>query len=215
MLFILALAAGIIAATSKASALQSAAVKTIEVSPRTAEAEVGQQLKLTAVGKDGSGKSVDMKPAAWFALPTDIASADESGTITFYNSGEAIVGVVIGGKTEVIKIKVKPAPIARIEVEPQGAPLVVGGATRLQATARTANGNPRLDVTMRWTSKDPGVASVDEAGLIIGVKSGQATLQVAAEKATCSITVEVIPDPIREPCLNPALRSKKRPFDGP
>src|ERR1044072_74249 len=109
----LALAAGVITAGSKVFAWHSSSVKTIEISPAITEGEVGQQLKFTAIGKDESGKPLDLAPAAWFAAPFDVAAADQSGMVTFYDPGEAMIGVVIGGKTEFIKIRVKPSPIAR------------------------------------------------------------------------------------------------------
>src|SRR5689334_11866034 len=133
--FVLALS--IVAVVSNVMARQSPTVKTIQITPATTPAEAGQELKLNATGKDEAGKPVDLKPAAWFAAPFDIASADPSGTITFYHPGEVIVGVVIGGKTEILKIKVKPAPIARVEIESLDAPVAVGGDAKLSATART------------------------------------------------------------------------------
>jgi hypothetical protein len=197
----------IIAATSKVSAWQAQSVKTIEISPATSEAEVGQKLKLTAVAKDESGNRLDMKPAAWFAAPFDVASADESGTLTFYNTGEALVGVVIGGKTEFFTIKVRPAPVARIDVEPLTSPVVVGGAVKLKATARAANGNPRSDAAIGWASDNQSVAMVDAAGMVIALKPGKAVLRARAEKATGSITIEVIPDPVRSLTVEPRTTS--------
>ncbi|HKS39284.1 MAG TPA: hypothetical protein VJX74_01635 [Blastocatellia bacterium] len=127
LLCALVLATGIVAAGSKVSAWQSSSVKTVQISPAIAEGEVGQQLKFTAVGKDESGKPLDMKPAAWFAFPSDVASADQSGTVTFYDAGQVMVGVVIGGKTEFVEIKVKPSTIARVEIETPSTPVVVVG----------------------------------------------------------------------------------------
>jgi len=73
-------------------------VKTVEVTPAVTEAEVGQQLKMTAVAKDESGKTIDVQPSTWFAAPFDVVSADRSGNVTFYNPGEAQVGAVVAGK---------------------------------------------------------------------------------------------------------------------
>jgi plastocyanin len=203
LLCLLVLAVGIVAAGSKVSAWQSSSVKTIEISPATAEGEVGQQLKFTAVGKDETGKTLDVKPAAWFAAPFDVASADQSGTVTFYDPGEVMIGVVIGGKTEFIKIKVKPSPIASIEIEPPSAPIVVGGATKLRATARARNGNVRADVMPGWVSDNTSIATVDGAGLVTGIKPGKAMLRATAEKASGTIALEVISDPVRSLAVEP------------
>jgi hypothetical protein len=144
-----------------------------------------------------------MKPAAWFAFPSDVASADQSGTVTFYDAGQVMVGVVIGGKTEFVEIKVKPSTIARVEIETPSTPVVVGGATKLQATARARNGNPRADVAVQWASDNSDIATVDAAGLVTGIKPGKARLRAIAEKASESITIEVIPDPVRSLAVEP------------
>lgn len=203
LLFSLVVAAGIIAAGSNVSAWQASSVKTIQISPAVTEGEVGQQLKFTATGKDESGKPVDMQPAAWFAFPSDTASADQSGTVVFHDAGKVVVGVVIGGKTAFVEVKVHPSPIARVEIEPLSAPVVVGGATKLQAVARARNGNPRSDVAVHWASDNSDVATVDAAGLVTGIKSGKAKLRANAEKASESITIEVIPDPVRSLAVEP------------
>src|SRR5581483_8854405 len=71
----------------------SVAPKVVEVSPPEAKAEVGQQVKFTAVGKDASGQVVPGTPSLWFAAPFDLAGV-ENGTVTLYQPGEVRVGAV-------------------------------------------------------------------------------------------------------------------------
>ncbi len=68
-------------ATPPASSATSPAstVKTVQVTASKKEAEVGQQVKLSVVAKDASGKVVTEQPSTYFAGPFDIAAADESG----------------------------------------------------------------------------------------------------------------------------------------
>lgn len=181
---------------------QSAPVKTVELTPNIAEAEVGQQLKLTAVAKDESGKTVDVKPATWFAAPFDVVSADNSGNISFYNPGEAQVGAVVAGKVGSVRIRVKPAPVASIDL-PSNNQVVVGGAMRLNATARTATGNPRADVAISWSSDNPSIASVDAAGLVIGLKPGKANITAVCERASARLSVEVTTNPVKSLSVEP------------
>lgn len=183
-------------ATAAFARQQSAPVKTVELTPNVAEAEVGQQLKLTAVAKDESGKTVDVKPATWFAAPFDVVSADNSGNISFFNPGEAQVGAVVAGKVASVRIRVKPAPVASIDL-PSENQVVVGGAMRPNATARTSTGNPRADVAISWSSDSPSIASVDSAGLVIGLNPGKANITAVCERASATMAVEVSANPVK------------------
>src|SRR4051812_29659610 len=139
----------------------ASSVQTVEINKPTVEAEVGKKVVFTAVAKDATGKVLDQKPSAWFAAPFDLALADDTGTVSFFQPGEVLVGALIGGKAGYIKVMVKPTPVARIDVEKLSRPVVVGGTAGLRATARTANGNPRNDALISWASDNPAVAAVD------------------------------------------------------
>src|SRR5262249_31317758 len=138
----------------------SGAVKTVLISPKVTEAEVGQQLKFTAVGLDAEGKATDQKPMMWFAAPVDLAAAEMPGVVTFYAPGEVKVGALVGGKVDFATVRVRPARVKRIDAAPAASSLAVGGATKLNVTARTADGSPREDVTIQWFSETPSVAAV-------------------------------------------------------
>jgi hypothetical protein len=177
-------------------------VKTVEVTPNVAEAEVGQQLKLSVIARDESGKTIDVTPATWFAAPFDVVSADTSGNISFYNPGEAQVGAVVAGKVGSVRIRVKPAAVTAIDL-PSTNQVIVGGAMRPTATARTAMGNPRADVAISWSSDNPAIASVDAAGLVIGLKPGKAKISATCEKAIATMAVEVTANPVKALSVEP------------
>jgi len=177
-------------------------VSKIEITPSGGEVEVGQQIKLTAIAKDASGNTLDLKPAAWFAAPFDLAAADNSGTISFFNAGEARVGVVIAGKVAFTTIRIKPAPVVSIDLQPPGI-VVVGGAAKMNAIARIASGDPRTDVAISWSSDNPEVAAIDAAGLVLGVKPGRANIQVRCGQATANGEIEVIPNPVKSVSIEP------------
>src|SRR5215510_7156100 len=110
-----------------AFAQQPSPVATVEVTASPKEAEVGQQVKLTVVAKDASGKVVNEPPSTFFAGPFDAATADENGVIRLHGPGEVTVGAIVGGKPGFAKIIVRPAGIKTVEVAEIKAPIVVGG----------------------------------------------------------------------------------------
>jgi hypothetical protein len=205
-LMLLALVAANLASNSFA---QQGKVKKVEVTPATIEAEVGQQIKFTAVGKDENGKPLEAKVLAWFAGPFDLAGADENGTVTFFDPGEVKVGAVIAGQVGYAIVNVKPASVKHVEIEALNAPLVVGGTAQLNATARTLNGDPRSEVTLKWSSNNPAVAAVDAAGVVTGIKPGKAVVQAGVDAAKGSIAVEVIANPVQRFSIEPKTATAK------
>jgi uncharacterized protein YjdB len=176
---------------------------TVEVSPGTAEATVGQKMKFTVTAKDEAGKPVAVTSPYWVALPPDAALADETGMVTFFQPGEIKVVAVVDGKPGFARVNVKAARLARIEIDPVATPVMAGGTLKLNATPRISNGDPRHDVALSWTSETPSIAVVDAAGFVIGVAPGKATIRASAEGANSTITVEVVPNPVRSLSIEP------------
>lgn len=167
-------------------------VKTIEITPAKPDVSVGQKLKFTAVAKDAAGNVVNVTPSTWFAAPFDLAGADASGNVSFFSPGEVLVGALVGGKPGFIKIMVKPGPVTRIDIEPVKTSLVVGATTKLSAVARSSEGNPRNDVSLNWTSSNPEVATVDAAGVVIGISPGQAKINASSGSGNGSVNLMVV-----------------------
>ena len=192
-----------LAAQEPTPGTQGPKVAAVELSPGKAEAVVGQKKSFTVIAKDDAGQTVNVKPDVWVVLPVDSGFADESGNVTFVQPGELKVVAVVGGRPGFALVTVKPAGLTRIEVEPVAGPLMAGGTVRLVATPRAANGDPRGDVAVAWSSDAPSVAVVDAAGFVTGVAPGKATLRAAAEGASNTVTVEVVANPVRSLSIEP------------
>src|SRR5436190_21195767 len=79
-------------------------VKTVEIKSPQTSYEVGQHVKFTVTAKDDMGRLVNEKPANWFAAPFDLAAIDAEGNASFYQPGEVVIGVFVGGKPHFEKI---------------------------------------------------------------------------------------------------------------
>ena len=175
----------------------------IEIMPRVTEAHVGDKMKFTAVAKDEAGKPINAKPSTWFAVPGDVGFVDETGTVSFFAPGRSTVGAVINGKPAYLRINVLPMDVARIEIDPPGRPVVVGGVLKLAATPRTENGDPRQEKVVEWKSENPSLATVDEAGVVTGIAPGSATIQAKSGAAMGAITIKVTSDPVQKLAVAP------------
>jgi len=192
MLVVLGLVSLVALASSISTAQETASAKTVQLIPATADISVGQKVKFTAVAKDAAGNTTNPPATAWFAAPFDLAGVDESGTVSFFSPGEVLVGAIVGGRTVLTKVNVKPGSVTRVDVETVKPSLVVGATSQLSATARSAEGNPRTDVIINWASNKPDVASVDAAGVVTGIAPGQATISAASGSGKGSVDVSVV-----------------------
>jgi len=182
----------------------SVAPAVVEITPKTLDAHVGEKIRFSAAAKDASGNLIDAKPSVWFAAPFDLAGADESGEVTFHAPGIVTVGAVIAGKTGYAKVNVGTSKITTLEIEPLARPIVAGSAERLNAIARTLNGQPRADADIKWTTDKPSVATVDAAGLVTGITPGSATISAASGEASSKISVQVVRDAVRKLTIKPS-----------
>lgn len=195
--------------TAGASAQQqstpaSPAVAKVEIKAAAAEAEVGKPLQFTATALDAQGKPVaGAKATTWFAAPFDLAQAQEDGMVNFYNPGEVMVGAIVGGKLGFATINVKPTPAARVEIAPVTTPLNVGGTFKLNATARAFNGNPLPRAALSWKSDNPNIATVDPAGVVLGLAPGTATLRATSDAGNGTVTVKVVKSAVTSLSIEP------------
>jgi len=196
------------AAQEPASA-PATSVKTVEITPAKPDVSVGQKVKFTAVAKDEAGKVVNVTASTWFALPFDLAGADAAGNVSFFSPGEVLVGALVGGKPVFVKVMVKAGPVTRIDIEPVKTSLVVGATTKLSGVARSSEGNPRNDAALTWTSSNSEVATVDAAGLVIGIAPGEAKITASSGSGSGSVSLTVVKSSLSGLSIEPRTASAR------
>jgi hypothetical protein len=184
-------------AQQPASAPLSSAVKTVEVTASASEAEVGQQVKLTVVAKDASGKVVTEQPSTYLAGPFDIAASDDMGNIKLFGTGEALVGAIVGGKAGFTKVMVSAPSIKTIEISSIKTPLVVGSTIQLNSVTRIFSGDPRTGVPIKWSSDNAKIATVDAGGVVTGVAPGTAMITATTGTASGTTKIAVVKNNLR------------------
>jgi uncharacterized protein YjdB len=190
--------------TKQEAPTTSVAPASVEITPKTLEAHVGEKVKFSAAAKDAAGNPIDEKPSVWFAAPFDLAGADDSGEVTFHAPGVVTVGAVIAGKSGYATVNVGNPKIASLAIEAPASPIVVGGAEKLEVIARTSDGSPRTGAVIKWTSEKPSVASVDAAGLVTGLAPGSVTVKATSEGVSNTVTIQVGRDVVRKVTVQPA-----------
>ncbi len=173
----------------------SVAPASVEITPDTIDAHVGEKIKFSATAKDAAGNTIDEKPSVWFAAPFDLAGADESGEVTFHAPGVVTVGAVIAGKTGYATVNVGNSKIASLEIEPR---LPDHGRRRGKAYGHRAHG--QWQSALRCGNQvDVGkttIASVDAAGLVTGLAPGSVTIKATSEGVSGTVTFQVVRDAV-------------------
>jgi len=187
----------------------TAAIRTVQVTPSVKEAEVGQQVKLTAVATDAAGNVVKEQPSVYFAGPFDIAAADDDGNVRLFGTGEVVVGAIVGGVPGMTKFMVRPPSVKTVEIAPLKTPLVVGSAVQLDAVTRIFSGDPRTGVPINWTSGNTQVATVDEGGVVTAIGPGKATITATSGTATTTTTINVVKNNLRSLSVSGATKSAR------
>ena len=139
--------------------------------------------------------NADNRKVAWSSDKTEIATVDGAGRVTAVKSGEAVVTVTTedGGKTATCKVTVKAKAVSVTEVTLDKTELTLteGETETLTATVRPDNADNRK---VAWSSDKTEIATVDGAGRVTAVKSGEAVVTVTTEDggktATCKVTVK-------------------------
>ena len=172
-------------------------VASVEVAPSNGNLVLGGTAQLTATPKTASGLVVPGRSVAWSSSNSAAVSVAQDGMITAHALGGPVrITATVDGVSGEANITVQPFPIARIEVTPQQAGVLVGGSTELVATAYDAQGQPLPDRIPFWTSSAPTIAAVTSTGIVLGMaQGGPVTITATAEGKTGTATVMVTPRP--------------------
>ena len=112
-----------------------------------------------------------------------------------------------------------PVPVASsVTVSPSSATLVAGGTTDLVATVRDQNGQPMPDATVTWRSSNSAVASVNDAGRVTALATGEAVISATATGAVSAsatspsgsstiVVSPVPPEPVASVEVSPSAAS--------
>ncbi|MBR5559268.1 MAG: Ig-like domain-containing protein [Oscillospiraceae bacterium] len=150
---------------------------------------------LTAAIKQGSTAVTNQK-VVWTSGDSKIAKVDSNGKVTAVKEGEAVIIAAMEAypeKTATCKVIVTKEliPVTQISLNKTSVTLEVGAAETLTAAVTPDNAT---DKTVKWTSSNTSIATVDSSGKVTAVKEGQATITATANdgsgiKATCGVTV--------------------------
>ena len=163
-----------------------------------ATVEVGRTQRFVATAKASDGTVISGVDFAWSSSNTAVATINNNGVATAVAAGTATIRATGNGvASAAVTITVTVVPVANVTISPSSAQeLMVGETVTFMATARTAGGAVRGDVSITWASSDTSVVSITSAGVATAVGAGSAMVRATADGITSSpVTINVAEPP--------------------
>ncbi len=184
---------------------------TLDITPRSADLEVGESVALEATLRTESGVVVSDSAIVWQSSDLTLARVSDAGIVTGLAAGvvsvtartqgqAATADVLIRSPREPAQEAVVPATsrqtVASVMVAPTEASMVPGATRQLRASLRDRAGKIIPDSLVDWASDDEAVATVSAAGMVVANKPGSARISAMRDNVTGSSMIVVTPTPV-------------------
>lgn len=165
----------------------------ISLSPTSAVIEKGDFIELEATVTPDD----DYAPrVTWSSSNSAVATVDEWGIVTAVGAGNAVITAHAGDASATCSIKVVAHTVT---LDKSSASIPLYSTLQLNATVTPHDG---YEPTVTWSSSHPGVATVNQDGLVKGYMTGTATITARAGQSTATCVVTVTPILATELALN-------------
>ena len=162
----------------------------IAVSPDSVRlTALGQTLQLAAEVREQVGRVMAGAFVSWSSGDTLVATVDSAGLVTAVGGGTTTVTAAAGDVSGTVSVAVTQSA-GLVVVSPEESTIALGDTLRLVAEAFDENGHAVGGAAFSWSSSNPGVALVDETGLVKGIAEG--TAKITATAGNASGTAEII-----------------------
>jgi uncharacterized protein YjdB len=140
------------------------------------------------------GVAIESARLKWESSSTAVADVDAAGVVTAKSVGTATITVSAGDAKSAVDVVVVAAEVATIELDVP-AEVRAGSKTALSARALDRHGG-RVDAVVRWTSRNPSVASVTDDGTLSAKRRGSAVVVAECSGSARAVTITVMPPPV-------------------
>ena len=209
------LKSGTVTITAKTKDGKVMATKTITIKkeePKQIESLSFAQDNVSIKKDDTLGLIVTVKPSelaseklTWTSSDTNIVTVDANGNIKGIKPGTAtITAKSTNGKkaTCTVTVTTDEVEVEEIILTPEDNTIDSNSTTQVIAEIKPENATNRELV---WESSDPSIATVDDKGIVKGLKSGTVTITAKTKdgKVVASTTITIKPTPTPTPSPTP------------
>ena len=167
-------------------------VTAVRIEPTTPVALVaGESYQLKAIPTDARGSDLSGIKISWSSGDSSVATVDGSGLVTGITPGSAPILASVDSLSAETAVNVL-AQVAKLVITPSSPTLLPGKTLQLETNAEDAWGGPIEDRPVLWTTDDPAVATVSDAGLITAIQPGSATVTATVSNKSATVTALIL-----------------------
>lgn len=168
-----------------------ARVSSVRITPDRVSLFVAAGANLAATALDNRGAPITGRPVVWTTNNATVAAVSQTGRVTGLLPGTAVITAVVDGASGHATVTVSLAPVARVVVTPAEVSIGVSKTATLRATTTDAAGNTIAGRPIVWSSGDTRIVTVDQSGVVRGVRRGSAVIAATCEGRVGTSTVRV------------------------
>lgn len=166
-------------------------VSSVRIAPDNVYVYVAGGADLVATPYDGQGTAIGGRKAVWTTNNVSVASISQTGRVTGLVPGTAVITAVIDGVAGYANVTVRLVPVAKVVIIPSSASVSEGKSRTLVAQLTDATGNVLTNRSVVWSSSNPSIATVDQSGVVRGVRRGTVTITATSEGKFGTASVRV------------------------
>ncbi|MEJ8304116.1 type I pullulanase [Saccharibacillus sacchari] len=153
----------------------------------------GEKLFLQATVRDQRGRRMPEAEVSYHSSDPEKIIIRRDGSAWTIGLGRALITAVCGDMRSSTAILIERRTVHQIgiTIEDGVRRLYVGRSLKLQAEPKDPFGNPMSASRLEWRSSDVGIATVNQAGRVTGVRPGRAVISVFGDGVQAQLALEV------------------------
>ncbi|MEP7343642.1 MAG: Ig-like domain-containing protein [Gemmatimonadaceae bacterium] len=163
----------------------------LQVWPSAISASLGDTVSFTAQLVTDKGVALGVQSVSWAATDSQAVALVGDGRVEMRGVGDVDVIAKVGTMTASASVNVFNAAVGSVTINPTTASIGVGLSVDLNARVLDRNGRPVAVKYVQWNSSNPGVATVDNHGIVRGVQRGGVIITATSGGKTATATVNV------------------------
>ena len=166
---------------------------------------IGKTLQMLYELRDAKGNRITGRQVTWTSLNTSAATVDANGLVTGVGTGFTTITGRVDDATSSTLMQVQP-PVTTVLVLPATNTIPLQGTKTLAVAMTDKDGLTVGGRAISFSSSNPGIATVNASGTVVGVALGTATISATSllDAVSGSATVQIVPVSVASVSITPA-----------